>query len=168
MTPRWPLTPLLLRSHVWLYPSILVSTSHENTSKYVDTVTLFQKKNYYKVNDPKWPNMTFDPLMLRSHVWLNPSIIMSKSHANTSHFESRWGSHHGTIVHVLHLTFPSPVHEPESQSLHIAYLRHGHWDQRLYLWQKLTSTEYIPKIKCNLSALYACISPHNIGGRDIM
>ena len=38
LTPRWPLTPCLLRSHVWLYPRIIVSTSHGNTSMYVDTV----------------------------------------------------------------------------------------------------------------------------------
>ena len=43
MTPRWPLTPLLLMSHVWLYPRIIVSNSHKNTSKHVDTVTLFSK-----------------------------------------------------------------------------------------------------------------------------
>ena len=36
--PRWPLTPCLLRSHVWLYPRIIVSKSHDNTSMYVDTV----------------------------------------------------------------------------------------------------------------------------------
>ena len=35
----------------------LVSNSHGNTSKYVDTVTIFQKLNT-KVNDHK---MTFDP-----------------------------------------------------------------------------------------------------------
>ena len=38
LTPRWPLTPCLLRSHVWLYPRIIVSKSHGNTSMYVDTV----------------------------------------------------------------------------------------------------------------------------------
>ena len=38
MTPRWPLNPCLLRSHVWLYPRIIVSKSHDNTSMYVDTV----------------------------------------------------------------------------------------------------------------------------------
>ena len=27
LTPRWPLTPHLLRSHVWLYPRIIVSKS---------------------------------------------------------------------------------------------------------------------------------------------
>ena len=38
LTPRWLLTPCLLRSHVWLYPRIIVSKSHGNTSMYVDTV----------------------------------------------------------------------------------------------------------------------------------
>ena len=32
LTPRWPLTPCLLRSHVWLYPRIIMSKSHDNTS----------------------------------------------------------------------------------------------------------------------------------------
>ena len=41
--PRWPLTPCLLRSHVWLYPRIIVSKSHDNTSMYVDTVINFAK-----------------------------------------------------------------------------------------------------------------------------
>ena len=36
LAPRWPLTPCLLRSHVWLYPRITVSKSHDNTSMYVD------------------------------------------------------------------------------------------------------------------------------------
>ena len=43
LTPRWPLTPCLLRSHVWLYPRIIVSKSHNNTSMYVDTVINFAK-----------------------------------------------------------------------------------------------------------------------------
>ena len=41
--PRWPLTPCLLRSHVWLYLRIIVSKSHGNTSMYVDTVINFAK-----------------------------------------------------------------------------------------------------------------------------
>ena len=45
LTPRWPLTPHLLRSYVWCYPRIIVSKSHENTSKYVDTVINFA--NYH-------------------------------------------------------------------------------------------------------------------------
>ena len=45
LTPRWPLTPHLLRSHVWLYPRTVVSKSHGNTSMYVDTVINFA--NYH-------------------------------------------------------------------------------------------------------------------------
>ena len=45
LTSRWPLTPCLLRSHVWLYPRIIVSKSHDNTSMYVDTVINFA--NYH-------------------------------------------------------------------------------------------------------------------------
>ena len=41
LTPRWPLTLHLLRSHVWLYPRIIVSKSHGNTLMYVDTVINF-------------------------------------------------------------------------------------------------------------------------------
>ena len=51
LTPRWPLTPSLLWSYVWLYPRIIVTKSHENSSKYVDTVTLFWKLEP-KVIDP--------------------------------------------------------------------------------------------------------------------
>ena len=59
MTPRWSLTPLLLRPHVWCYPRITVSMSHENTSKYVDRVTLFQKtwtKGHWPLDD-LWPQV---------------------------------------------------------------------------------------------------------------
>ena len=45
LTPTWPLTPCLLRSHVSLYPRIIVSKSHDNTSMYVDTV--FNFANYH-------------------------------------------------------------------------------------------------------------------------
>ena len=47
LTPRWPLTPHLLRSHVWLCPRIIVSKSHGNTSMYVDTVINFAKITTY-------------------------------------------------------------------------------------------------------------------------
>ena len=46
LTPGWPLTPCLLRSHVWLYPRIIVSKSHRNTSMYVDTVIDFNVYGY--------------------------------------------------------------------------------------------------------------------------
>ena len=81
LTPRWPLTPSLLGSHVWLCWRIIESKSHENASKYVDTVTFFSK-TWTKGH---WPLDTFDlPCLLRSHVWLYSRIIVSKSHGNTS------------------------------------------------------------------------------------
>ena len=80
LTPRWPLTPHLLRSHVWLYPRIIVSKSHENISKYVDTVTFFAKNLKQRSLTPRWP---LTPHLLRSQVWLYPRIIVSKSHENT-------------------------------------------------------------------------------------
>ena len=83
LTPRWPLTPHLLRSHVWLYPRIIVSKSHENTSKYMDTVTFFAKNLNQRSLTPRWP---LTPHLLRSHVWLYPRIILSKSYENTSKY----------------------------------------------------------------------------------
>ena len=53
----------------------------ENTSKYVDTLTLFSKNLNQRSLTPSWP---FTPCLLRSHVWLYPRIIVSKSHDNTS------------------------------------------------------------------------------------
>ena len=54
LTPRWPLTPHLLRSHVWLNPRTIVSKSHANTSMYVDTVINFANYHihttYYKLH----------------------------------------------------------------------------------------------------------------------
>ena len=73
--------PHLLRSYVWLYPRIIVSKSHENTSKYVDTVIFFAKNLKQRSLTPRPP---LTPHLLKSHVWLYPRIIVSKSHENTS------------------------------------------------------------------------------------
>ena len=83
LTPRWPLTPHLLRSYAWLYPRIIVSKSHENTSKYMDTVTFFAKNLNQRSLTPRWP---LTPHLLKSHVWLYPRIIVSKSYENTSKY----------------------------------------------------------------------------------
>ena len=80
LTPKWPLTLSLLRSHVWHYPRIIVTKSHENTSKYVDTVTFFKNLNQRSLT-PRWP---LTSCLLRSHVWLYSRIIVSKSHGNTA------------------------------------------------------------------------------------
>ena len=68
-TPRWPLTPCLLRSYVWLYPRIIVSKSHDNTSMYVDTVINFAKYHihttYILLLHTEWVN-TWHSLLLNS------------------------------------------------------------------------------------------------------
>ena len=90
LTPRWPLTPHLLRSHVWLYPRITVSKSHENTSKYVDTVTLFAKtwtKGHWPLDD-LWPHICWghmcdstqgslcpSPMGIHQCMWIQWSIL---------------------------------------------------------------------------------------------
>ena len=75
LTPRWPLTPHLLRSHVWLYPRIIVSKSHENTSKYVDTVNLFATtwtKGHWPLDD-LWPHICWGHMCDSTHGSLCPS-----------------------------------------------------------------------------------------------
>ena len=77
MTTRWTLTWLLLRSHVWLYPSITVSKSHVNTSTYVDTVTKNSIKRSVTSNNPK---MTFDPTSIEV-----TCVTLSKDYCPNSH-----------------------------------------------------------------------------------
>ena len=105
LTPRWPLTPHLLRSHVWLYPRIIVSKSHENTSMYVDTVIFFVKNLNQRSLTPKWP---LTPHLLRSHVWLYPRIIVFKSHGKTSMYVDtvvNFANYHihTTYMYILHV-----------------------------------------------------------------
>ena len=56
MTPRWPLTPLLLRSHVWLYPRSLYPSPMKICQSMWIQWPFFQKLEP-KVIDPL---MTFD------------------------------------------------------------------------------------------------------------
>ena len=79
MTPRWPLTPLLLRSRVWFYPRIILSKSHENMSKYAGYSDPFLQRSL----TPRWP---LTPSLLRSRAWLYPRIIVSMSYENTSKY----------------------------------------------------------------------------------
>ena len=85
LTPRWPLTPSLLRSHVSFYPRIIVSKSHENTSKYVDTVTLFSKtwtKGHWPLDnlwphvwghmcDPTQGSLCLSPMKIQQSMWIH-------------------------------------------------------------------------------------------------
>ena len=95
LTPRWPLTQHLLRSHVWLYPRIIVSKSHENTSKYVDTVNLFAKtwtKGHWPLDD-LWPHICWghrcdstqgslcpSPMGIHQCMWIQWSILQKLPH----------------------------------------------------------------------------------------
>ena len=90
LTPKWPLIASLLRSHVWLYPRAIVSKSHENTSKYVDTVTLFSKtwtKGHWPLDD-LWPyscwghmcdstqgSLCPSPMRIHQCMWIKWSIL---------------------------------------------------------------------------------------------
>ena len=81
MTCRWYLTPLLLRSRA-VYPRIIVSNSHKNTSKHKWIQWPFFFKNFNQRSVAlRWP---LTPLLLRSHVWIYPRIIMFKFCGNTS------------------------------------------------------------------------------------
>ena len=78
LTPRWSLTPLLWRSHMWFHSRIIVSRSPENTSKYVCTVT------NQNVNNLNW---SLNPLLLRSpDTDSTPRITVFKSCGNTSKY----------------------------------------------------------------------------------
>ena len=107
LTPRWPLTPHLLRSYVWLYPRIIVSKSHENTSKYVDTVNLLAKTwtiGRWPLDD-LWPHICWGhmcdsaqgslcPSLMKIHqcMWIQWSILQIT-----------------TYIHILHTTFHSVI-----------------------------------------------------------
>ena len=106
LTPRWPLTPHLLRSHGWLYPRIIVSKSHENTSKYVDTVTLFAKtwtKGHWPVDD-LWTHICWghmcdstqgslcpSPMGIHQCMWIQWSILQITTYIlRTYYVQNQW------------------------------------------------------------------------------
>ena len=98
--PRQPLTPHLLRSHVQLYPRIIVSNSHKNTSKHVDTVTLFSKtltKGQWPLDD-LWPHFDWghmcdstqgslcpSPMRIHQCMWIQWSILHNWPHTTWPH-----------------------------------------------------------------------------------
>ena len=77
MTPRWPLIQLLLRLQVWLYPRIIVSNSHKNTYKHVDTVTLFSRtltKGQWPLDD-LWSHLCWGHMCISIQGSLYPSLM---------------------------------------------------------------------------------------------
>ena len=81
LTPRWPLTPCLLRSHVWLYPRIIVSKSHGSTSMYADTVINFAKYHIKHIRYKRdhivsyWTQFRWDKSMLTQFLMENLWLI---------------------------------------------------------------------------------------------
>ena len=75
---------------IWLYPRIIISKSHENTSKHVDTVTLFAKpwtKGHWPLDD-LWPHICWvhmcdstqeslcpSPMGIHQCMWIQWSIL---------------------------------------------------------------------------------------------
>ena len=71
----------------------------ENTSKYVDTLTLFSKTLNQRSLTPRWP---LTRCLLRSHVWLYLKIIVSKSHDNQCMWIQWWILQITTYTYILH------------------------------------------------------------------
>ena len=128
LTPRWPLTPHLLRSHVWLYPRIILSKFHENTSKYVDTVNLFAKtwtKGHWPLDD-LWPHICWghmcdcaqgslcpSPMGIRQCMWIQLSILQKLPH---------------TYIHI-HTTYILRTYY-----VHTTYYVQNQWSHRVSFW----------------------------------
>ena len=80
ITPRWTLTPHLLESHVWLYPSIIVFILTEiNQSGWIQW-SYFQQNCQWSQMTPRW---RWIPHLLMLHVRLYPKVTVYKSHENT-------------------------------------------------------------------------------------
>ena len=83
---------------MWLYPRIIVSKSHENTSKHVDTVNLFAKtwtKGHWPLDDP-WPHICWghrchstqgslcpSPMGIHQCMWIQWSILQKLPYTYT-------------------------------------------------------------------------------------
>ena len=121
LTPRWPLTPHLLRSHVWLYPRIIVSKSHENTSKYADTVNFFAKtwtKDHWHLDD-LWPHICWghmcdstqgslfpSPMGIHQCMWIQWSILQKFCKLPHTYYILHTCIHTSYILHTyIHTTY---------------------------------------------------------------
>ena len=113
---------LLSRLHT--FAIIVIFNRFENTSKYVDTLTLFSKNLNQRSLTPRWP---LTPCLLRSDVWLYPRIIVSKSHDDTSMYVDtviNFANYHiHTYTYYVHTTY----------ILHTTYYVQNEWSHSLLL-----------------------------------
>ena len=84
LTPTWPLTSHLLRSHVWLYPRIIVSKSHGNTSMYMDTVINFVKLQHRLPHRPTSTTHTLGKITVIPRQFLKPAVCKYPTTVNNS------------------------------------------------------------------------------------
>ena len=141
LTPRWPLTPCLLGSHVWLYPRIIVSKSHDNTSMYVDTVINFAKYHihtytYYVQNE--WSHsLLLNSVQARQK--LDTSFLLS--------YKVLWyagtGKRHNVCQH--HVAIDTGVKQNE---LHVFQWYENCYCLQVYFWRMM------PKFSVNLEIIY--------------
>ena len=117
---------LLSRLHT--FAIIVIFNRFENTSKYVDTLTLFSKNLNQRSLTPRWP---VTPCLLRSHVWLYPRIIVSKSHDDTSIYVDtviNFANYHiHTYTYYVHTTYY--VQNEWSHSLLLNSVQARQWTQ---------------------------------------
>ena len=135
----------------------------ENTSKYVDTLTFFSKNLNQRSLTPRWP---LTPCLLRSHVWLYPRIIVSKSHGNTSVYMyvdtvinfANYHIHTHTYIGLLHTLRTYYVHTTYIMSDHIvSYWTQFRRDNELSSGEtKMTKIENLA-LKVLFSTISACI-----------
>ena len=158
LTPRWPLTPCLLRSYVWLYPRIIVSKSHDNTSMYVDTVINFAKyhihigllhttyilRTYYVQNE--WSHsLLLNSVQARQKMWCAMTLgIQTWQNPQATHFKlatlSRvWWHHFSHNLELFISTTKGVLHFKEGQRTFKKYMLWGHmnttfWTFPIYLY----------------------------------
>ena len=109
-----------------------MSKSHENTSKYVDTVNLFAKtwtKGHWPLDDI-WPHICWghmcdstqgslcpSPMGIHECMWIQWSILQKLPHTYTYYIHT-----HTTYIHILH-TYTYYIQNQWSHSLFLNYVQ---------------------------------------------
>ena len=135
LTPRWHLTPSLLRSHVLLYlRTIQFPWKYIQVCGYSDP---FFKDFNQRSLTARWP---LTPRLLRPHVWVYPKIIVFKSHGNTSMYVNtviNFAKFHILYTNILH-TYYIQNEWPHSLFLNtvqmrqkITYAPYSKWSKKL-------------------------------------
>ena len=109
LTPRWPLTPHLLRSHVWLYPRIIVSSPMgihqciwiqwsilQITTYYIGLLHAYYIQNQWshslsQAKQQKETSVWWKWMALKIAVyWLRPRLVKKNKKNTALSAENRW------------------------------------------------------------------------------